>query len=846
MKKEKINTSLKSKIALGYLFIFVASFLAVLFLYKGIQKLHEVDQKYTIPNEKLHTINRIITLIYDAENKTRSYFLLRNKNYFKEYAYVLDSIGNNIDSLKKICRDNPEEISKLNMIMSLLDQKKDVVKQLSELKSNRRRDKMYDRALEEVYIQAYELSKLPRIVQEKIIITRDSLLSEPEKRTLLQRIFSREKPQNNKPRTVVENSTKSDTVLQEGISTDSVVNTLQRALLNLKLREDYLRDLSQNSEIKLLYNDQVLLDKIREIATLLESDEIVRINQALGKSSGILQEASDGAFLLILLSVIIIIVFLILTFNDIKAAKRHQLALQTAKQQTEELMKLKEQFLANMSHEIRTPLSTIIGFTEQLLKTGLNSQQKLFASTIDKASDHLLDVVNDILDLSKIEAGKFLLEKEPFNLFEVIKESCDSFSLHAKEKNLTLQYKIDPDLNRELSGDPFRIRQVLINIISNAIKFTDKGEIDVTAKIMSHNEKYMTARISITDTGIGIAPDKQKAIFEDFSQADTGISRKYGGTGLGLSISRRIIILHGGTINVESTPGKGSTFSIILPLEIPQKKLAVMAPLQAENIPTVPKKNSLKGKKILVVEDDEVTLMLINSLLKDTEAKAEAMTDSSKALQTARKNQFDLIITDINMPQVSGIEFIRAIRSESDPDISRVPVIAMTAYVSDSRKLLEDGFTDYLTKPFKENAFYNKVSFVLNHATAHGSDFPNVTEKTWNYSLNEVYQFTGDDHDALRLVVSTFVEKSMAALKEMKEHAKKNELENISFLAHRLLPTFRQFGILEIVPLLEKLERYKELNLPREQLLKITSEIIPAAEKVVKQIESEVVIQKMA
>lgn len=806
-----------------------------------------LDETHTIPNKKLHKINQIITQIYGAENKTRSFFLLRNRTYFTDYLQTLDLIGANIDSLKHICKDSPEEVSRLDTIKLLLDQKKDINRQLSALKSNTKRDKLYDRAFEEVYIQAYELSKLSRIVQEKVVITRDSLVVEPEKKNLMQRVknvFSQEKPKADKNKMVVERSSKTDTVLQEGLSADSVVKSLQQTLKNLRIREDYVQSQSLRTEMQLLYNDQVLLDKIREIATLLETDEIQRINHAINSSSGILQQASDVAVALVAISVFVIVVFLFLIFRDITLGKKHQLELRTAKQQTEELMRLKEQFLANMSHEIRSPLGTIIGFTEQLQKTRLSIQQQQFTNTIDRASSHLLDVVNDILDLSKIEAGKLALEKVPFNLHKLLRDVCDSFSLKTKEKNIGLHCQIDKDLDCELNGDPFRIQQVMINILSNAVKFTNEGHITLRAEVFFKDQSNIGARISVTDTGIGIPKEKQKEIFDDFLQVDTGTARKYGGTGLGLSISRRIVQLHGGSMQVESEVGQGSTFTIDLPLEVPAE---MVQEVQA----TSPDRQmvSLKGKQILTIEDDEVTLLLIRSLLTDAGVNAEAMTDPVKAIETIGKKQFDLVLTDIHMPNMSGIDFIRAVRSSKDKKVSKLPVIALTANVTVKNELLKEGFTDYLSKPFKEASFYKIIISVLNPGTV-----PKVEDATEapcdcvgsTYSLEEIYAFTGDDEEALRLVVSTFVEKSMTTVSEIKNFVKAKDIEGISFRAHRLLPSFRQFHIWDLVPKLEKLERYQEINLPADNFFAITSEVTKGVETIVKQIEEEVVISKTA
>lgn len=828
------NASLKGKVAIGYILILLASGIGVFFLYNGIKNLQLLDKTSTHPNVKLFKINQILASIYEAENQTRSYFLLRNAADFDSYIQTLNVIGNNIDTLTVECIDNPRQIKQLNAIKELLLQKKDVIHQLKEIKSPNKRDFLYTRALEEVYIQAYELSKMSRIVKERVTITRDSVIEAPQKKGLLKRIFSsKDQPQPSSPKITIERKMRSDTVIQEGISPDTVVKTLQHALDNLRQREDYIQDQSVVHETELLYNDRILLDRIREIVTSLEKEELQSINRTLAQSSSILHKASYVSMWLAIVSVFVIVVFLLLIFRDISLARRHQLALQRTTRQAEELMRLKEQFLANMSHEIRTPLGTIIGFNEQLQKSSLNAAQRLYTDTIDKASGHLLGLVNDILDLSKIEAGRFTLEKVRFNLNDLITEICHSFSLKAKEKNLNTWCEVVPELNRELLGDPFRIRQVLINIVGNALKFTEQGFVSVRAYIISNNEKLVVVRIAVSDSGIGIAEEKQKEIFEYFSQADSGTARKYGGTGLGLAISRRIIELHDGSISLKSVPGEGSTFTIELPLAVPvltEEEDQPSPALPGESVTLQEALSGLAGRKILVVDDDQTTLMLISSLLKNIGLHAEILMESCKAIEAIEQNTFDLVLTDIHMPGLSGLELLHRIRNHSNEQIRQLPVIASTANVTDKSEIEKAGFSGYLSKPFKEDVFYEKIISVLTPGWMATPQVPARPVEAVNtsepYSLDEIARFTGNDPDAIRLVVSTFTDKSEQALLEMRRFKGERNIAEISSRAHKLIPSFKQFRIHVAINDLEKLEHPEKYDISNEQFFEITELVI--------------------
>lgn len=845
MKDKLSNTSLKSKIALSYFLILLASGVAFFFLYTGIQNLQLLDKNNTKPNTKLFKINQILTLIYEAENQTRSYFLLRNRSDFESYIQTLNKIGENIDSLAASCHDNPKQLKHLSIIKELLLEKKNVINELKDMKSPSKRDFLYTRALEEVYIQAYELSKISRVVKEKIVITHDTIIEPPKKKSLMKRIFSSNDDTKNPHKIAIEKKTQSDTVIQEGFSPDTIVKTLQHALDNLKHREDNLQDESVPRETQLLYNDRVLLDKIRAIATLLETEELQTINRVLNQSTSILQKASYISMLLASIAVGVIIIFLILIFRDISLSRKRQLALQSATRQSEELVKLKEQFLANMSHEIRTPLGTIIGFTEQLQKTKLENRQEQYVNTIDKASAHLLDLVNDILDLSKIEAGRFILEKERFNLNDLLEEVFTSFSLQAGNKNLEMSCIISPELNSEFLGDAFRIRQVLINIIGNALKFTEQGGITVQSDIRLRNKNSVLVKIDITDTGIGIAPEKQEEIFGYFSQADSGTSRKYGGTGLGLAISRRIIELHNGTITLKSALNEGSTFTIELPLELPETTTepAVPTSQKASHFSMEKVLHCVKGKHILVVDDDEITSLLISSLLKNIELPAEILTDSTKVIQTMEAKPFDMVLTDIHMPGLNGIELLTAIRNHPNKQIRTIPVVASTANITDKDVIMKSEFTSYLSKPFKEETFYRTIINVL---CPDFTDLPELKDEPEYlakqdslYSLEEVSQFIGNDQEALRRVVKTFVEKSLQTIQEMKDFAAEQNMEEVSFRAHKLLPSFKQFRLHDLVNDLIKLERYTELAIPADQFYITAQRITEKAPPILNQIKTD-------
>jgi signal transduction histidine kinase/ActR/RegA family two-component response regulator len=362
--------------------------------------------------------------------------------------------------------------------------------------------------------------------------------------------------------------------------------------------------------------------------------------------------------------------------------------------------KAKSNFLSVISHELRTPLNGIVGATDLLIEEQNEQQIKKYREVLRYSTDHMLQIINGVLDYSKIEAGKIVLEKRSFNLLSTIQRVVNSFEGQMAEKNLTLIQAFDQQINTYVESDDLRIAQVLNNLISNAIKFTQNGGITVTVKILESNDNQLQVYFSVADTGIGIASDKIDNVFDSFEQAEQGITRKYGGTGLGLSISRELVHLLHGQLKLESQPSVGSNFYFTLPL--------LKKRLSATNIyaPIIIPKQKL-DLNVLVADDNDVNLLLINSFFKKWGVQYTNASNGKVAVDLFAKNEFDMVLLDLNMPELNGYEALEAIRKIN----SEVPILAFTAaaYENMAQDLGAKGFDDYITKPFKPNEVYEKI-----------------------------------------------------------------------------------------------------------------------------------------
>ncbi|MCC5815634.1 MAG: response regulator, partial [Leptospira sp.] len=436
----------------------------------------------------------------------------------------------------------------------------------------------------------------------------------------------------------------------------------------------------------------------------------------------------DGMFILIMESLILGVVFyLILIINrklnfqlefqaDILKQKNEELkiSIEKANQLADEANKankVKSEFLANMSHEIRTPMNGVVGVNSLLLTTNLSKEQEQYSKTIQSSSELLLRLIDDILDFSKIEAGKLIFEKRTFNFQELIEESTYSFMVTAKQKSISLEFTIDPKIPTFPYGDPLRIRQIITNLIGNAIKFTEIGRVDLSCKLKESYDNYYVIYFEIKDTGVGIPESKKDYIFNKFMQSDSSITRKFGGTGLGLAISKELTEMMGGEIGLETTERVGSKFWFTIKLHKPEsiefseKVLSIDEKL--ENLKRGIQNNKLS---ILLVEDNEMNQMIASKIFKKLGIEIELATNGKQSIEKLKDNHFDLIFMDIQMPIMDGFEATKWIRGNFDDNTKRdVPIIALTAHAmaGDKEKCLAIGMNDYITKPITIESIMN-------------------------------------------------------------------------------------------------------------------------------------------
>ncbi len=806
MKNTKRSITLK--VVFGYLLIAAVAAVAVWFIYGEVVKFSEVNQTNSLNNQQLVLVSEIATALYETESTGRRFIQSGDTTNLTTYSNQIDNIQESINILKMTYADSIMKVE-LDSISILLSKKSENLGELLQLRSRDRNTSYYKEVIQ-------ELEKVDESFKDKNYDKRFANLAPHQRRVLIR---------------LLEFSNDENKEQLSSLSADSLVISVKKVLNELERENQKFRSVINKKENELLDNDMILNDQLRNLLSSVEQEERGAGLARAQKSQKMLNEVSQILLFVGGISVLIVLFFLFLIVRDVSRSQRYRIELEEAKSFTESLMKRREQFMATITHDLRSPLNTVLGYTELMGNTQLNNKQEHYLGHLRKSSEFILHLVNDLLDLSKLDAGKMLIEKLPFNPKNLLEETFYNIIPESDPKKLKLEIFSEESSDCNVLSDPFRIKQILSNLINNSYKFTDSGKLTASVSLEKVIEDSYILTYKIKDTGLGISKDKQTEIFKEFSQEHRQIEKKFGGTGLGLAISKRITKLLNGKISVESEPGTGSEFTIKIPVVKLKDTNAIVDKITISN-------THLNGKNILVVDDESSQLALTSELIKSIGMNCDTANNGKEALRKIKKNSYHLVLTDIQMPIMDGFELVKTIKA--DINLKNIPVIAASGRTTLSEKDYKNaGFAANLLKPYKPQELLQKIGEQLHLELETTSSIKALKSiKSNGYSLEEVLLFAGDDKEALNTILKVFVDASRTNLNEISLAKKQLDHKKIANIAHRMLPMYKQLQAENIIVQLQRLENEEERYFSQNSIDSLLDEI----ETLLRKLDQEITV----
>jgi signal transduction histidine kinase/DNA-binding response OmpR family regulator len=726
----------------------------------------KVDLK---PEIRLLSIREISMDLEKAQNSIRIYSITTDTLDLKPYYSVISDIDEKVSSLRTECLNDPILLEQTDTISKLIEENIVIWNKILYLNNNQK-------VIESL-----------RQLSDKL--NTDSENARKVEKNILKRVFSR----NNKSRL---NGAELISDLRKIEQQDSIIKK------NLIRRESQLA--VTGSEIK---------GRLYDIISRIEN-EILTLNEAKASSADKL--AQKTYFWLALFSIsgtllAIVVMFIIIRF--VRKTQLYQIALTNSKNETEKLARTKEMFMANMSHEIRTPVTAISGFTEQLLHEQFDENTTRSLKIIKSSSDHLKNIINDILDFSKLQNEKLILEKEHFRIRELLEDVYALFEKQAIRNNSILSFSLSPDTPSVFLGDPYRLKQIMINLVSNSVKFTQNGKVHFNVKSIKTNSAEIELILEFTDTGIGIEESKISYIFEDFTQEEMSTSRKFGGTGLGLPIVKKLAELHGGGVECISRKNHGTQITCRMPYltgDEKQVKPDLEPPLY------IPEK--IRNLRILIVDDEEYNRLLFKAILDRWKVTFEVASSGSEALEMLKTKLFDVLFMDARMPGTDGLTTTKIIRNDLKISESAMPVICISAAIltEEWQKYTDAGMNTFMPKPFTEEMLLTTILSVIKEEKDSISGPSEI-------SFENLYHISGGDEQFVKQMLISFADTTEKGLKEMMVALNSGQNRDVAELAHKMLPPCRHIGANELCDYLKRIEagiKNKEEKRTIEELVK--------------------------
>ena len=794
------------KVVWGYLLIILIAVCSVYYVYTVIQRLAVVDKPDTLNREKVYLVTNTLSLIYESE--ALGQLVGMPQNDLRNFNRTMRKAHQNLDSLRVLLTDSVQQL-KVDTIQNLLRQKRWNTLRLLETLNEWNAGRLYVENIERVIavqdsvIRHHKPDSIVPTVREIIEVQQDTVIVPKKKKGFFQRLADVFSPDRQEDTSYVMNTTRkfvADTIRVDYNPSDTIVSILRNLQDSVAGQRKQLSDVLLQRANNLRYNNTVVSSKINQMLRAIEEEEMEDSFARVQQKQSLLRQTTRAIASVGLVAIIVAIIFLIIIIRDISRSYYYRRQLEKAKQYAEDLLQSREKLILTISHDIRAPLSSIIGYIELLLRRSPDERQRYYLDNMTSSSQHILSLVNDLLDYHRLESGQMEIHPVPFSVSALIQEIYASFKPLADAKGLVLKLDLKADfMQQTYLGDTIRIRQVVNNLLSNAIKFTPEGNVILRAAIQKKGERMYELDVTVSDAGPGIPESEQERIFGDFTRLAG--SDKVEGFGLGLSITRRLVDLQKGTLNVHSIVGEGSDFILTLPL--PQSDREIMStPLPKEQSDA--SAASLSDERTiycLLVDDDAIQLALTEELLKRSRVEVVCVSNPYAVLDILKNASFDAIITDIQMPGIDGYHLLKMIRESGIPGTDKVPVIALSASVANEHShYIESGFTGFLNKPFTAEQLIELLNQLL---TIH-------LEPVVKIDFSTLTAFAGEDKEASASILRTFTEETEKSIHLLQSALQAEDRTEASRLSHKLIPLLTMLGANNLVQKLRILEKNDE------------------------------------
>lgn len=763
-------------------------------------------------DHRRHITHRIISQLYDAESIGQTLRTGKLNEYY-HYLKAMKEVNASIDTLETILTDTLQQ-ARLDTVRTLLQNKQWNMYAVLEAMRNTPTDQIYQEQLDSLIAQQDSLLSTPHI-RRKVITHHNSYTIHHKKKGFFKRladVFAPGKEDSTQVSNVIqeEYTDTLDEVYSPIDTISSMITGIQHKVFQTRQKETEMLN-TRISSLRVIGSG--LSQRVNQLLENIEHDEQEAARTKLMQEEEIRKEAAETMAKIAIAAFVLVLVFSIVIARDITRNNHYRRELEKAKSYAENLLVVREKLMLTITHDIKAPAGSIIGYIDLLIRLVNDRRQQFYLSNMKSSAQHLLALVTSLLDYHRLEAGKMDLHPVAFNPHELLTDIYNSFLPLAEKKQLQLDFKEELPETLTLEGDPFRIRQIVENLLSNALKFTAAGGITLQAEY--HGNQFV---FSVSDTGCGMTASEQERIFKEFTRLSSAQGQE--GFGLGLSITRKLVELLLGRIDIESAPGKGSTFKVSMPLPSISPK---PAPGSKEPAITLPKIHL----RIAIIDDDRIQMHLTEAMLhnaaeevKGFKVEAVCCEQPEELIEQLKNRTFDLVFTDIQMPAMNGFELLHHLRNQNFAQAQSIPVIAITARGDmNENDFQQKGFAGMLQKPFNQSELKKVVKNALNHLTV-SDNIPDTlpvqkdthetsphTDQPYNFS--PLTAFSEDDPEAAKEILRTFAQETQKNMEKLQTAISNKDMEALCATAHKMLPTFLMIEAQKAIPLLKWLEQQR-------------------------------------